>query len=69
MDSSRQPRDILDKSKDVLINLSNWSKTHYEGSIRGAIARKEKEIQLLYQEANGVNMSEVVEKEKELKNY
>lgn len=40
-------RTFIEKLKDCLIKLGRWSRTHYDGSIRGAILRKEKENEAL----------------------
>lgn len=42
----RSSRNLTEKTKECLTRLGWWSRSHYDGSIKGAIARKEKEIQI-----------------------
>lgn len=54
--------------QDCMQQLNQWSRSMYRGSIRGAIARIEREIQILANRNDGRSLSEIREKEKELEN-
>lgn len=59
-------RTLTEKMGECLSKLEQWSKGKYNGSIRGAIARKENEIQGILNQGNQSNDPEVGRLEKEL---
>lgn len=54
--------------KECISRLACWSRNHYKGSIRGAIALKEREIQSQLNQGEQHNDVELNKKERELEN-